>query len=544
MSSPVWYRSLYWRIGLGFVALLAVLLAAQGLVFLWLTGRVAAQWPGRSAAELASSIAADVTQELAIHPALDLNEFVNTKFRTAFRSFAVVMRDGRTAISRRVAPPPSIEHAARVRLFGDVMPAGTGRGGYGFDPGGPRPSPGDPGARWGYGRRDGRGRDGGRGPGPGGWRGGGPGGPFRDDMFGGPRGDRAITFDYAPVTIAGQEAGMVAVPVDPPPLTVAMQNLGPRLVTVALGLLLAGTATGALLVFRPTHRRLQSLQDAARAVGSGEVGIRAPETGGDEVSAFAKAFNEMAGQLEQRTQALETADRARRQLVADVSHELTTPLAAIRGYVETLSMPDLKLDPSTRARYLQIVVEETDRLEHIVGDLLDVARLEGGGGSLALRDVPVAQLFERVRDRHEQVLAQKKIQLQTTAEPAALIVHADANRLEQVLQNLVSNAVRHTPEGGQVRVTAEPRPGGVALGVEDTGPGIPAEHLARVFDRFYKVDVSRAGTGVPSGSGLGLSIVRAIVERHGGTVTAGNSPAGGARFDIWLPQRTGADQHR
>jgi len=328
------------------------------------------------------------------------------------------------------------------------------------------------------------------------------------------------------------------VPVDPPPLSVVMQNLGPTLVTVALGLLLAGTATGALLVFRPTHRRLQSLQDAARAVGSGEAGVRAPETGGDEVSAFAKAFNEMAGQLEQRTQALESADRDRRQLVADVSHELTTPLAAIRGYVETLSMPDLRLDAATRARYLQIVGEETDRLEHIVGDLLDVARLEGGGGSLRLRDVPVGQLFERSRDRHEQLLVLKNIQLQTMANPPELIVHADANRLEQVLQNLVSNAVRHTPEGGQVRVTAEPRPGGVALAVEDTGPGIPAEHLARVFDRFYKVDVSRSGTALPSGSGLGLSIVRAIVERHGGTVTAGNSPAAGARFDIWLPQRT------
>src|SRR5262249_27852043 len=111
----------------------------------------------------------------------------------------------------------------------------------------------------------------------------------------------------------------------------------------------------------------------------------------------------------------------------------------------------------------------------------------------------------------------------------------DAKRLEQALQNLVSNAARHTPEGGHIRVLAERIDAGVRIVVQDTGAGIPSEHLGRVFDRFYKVDVSRAGTTLPSGSGLGLSIVRAIIERHGGRVTAGNASDGGARFEIVLP---------
>lgn len=518
MSDLVWYRSLYWRIAFGFVALLAALLAAQGLVFLWLTGRVAAAWPGRSASELATTIAADVSQQLTTRPDLDLDNYVNERYQSAFRSFAVVMRDGRRAFSRRVLPPPQIERAARNRLYGDLPPGTPREPGFGFG-GRSGGRDGEPGGRRGFGRRDGPAN-----------------GPFgRGDWFRSGGGPSNLAFDFAPVTLLGKEEGVVAVPVEPPPLSVAMRDLGPTLVSVAVGLLVAGTALGALLVFRPTHRRLQSLQAAVGAVGAGRLEARAPETGGDEVTALARSFNEMAGQLEQRTQALESADRARRQLVADVSHELATPLAAIRGYVETLSMPNLPLDAEARARCLRIVGEETDRLEHIVADLLDMARLEGGGGTLVIDDVPVARLFERLRNRHEPALTEKRLTLETAAAPDTLTVRADEKRLEQALQNLVANAARHTPEGGQINVRARPVDAGVQIAVEDTGPGIPPEHLPRVFDRFYKVDVSRTGTTLPSGSGLGLSIVRAIIERHGGSIHAGDGPAGGARFEIFLP---------
>lgn len=522
MSDPVWYRSLYWRIALGFVALLAVLLTIQGLVFLWLTGRVASAWPGRSASELAASMAADLSRELTARADTDISEYVNARYQSTFRSFAVVMADGRVAHSQRVVPPPLIDRAARARLVADGVMV-RGPAGPGFNRGGPGPG-GGPMGRRGTGSSGGPNleylRRGER------FRGGGPG-----------DGDRGLAFEFAVIAIGGREAGVVAVPVEPPPISLAMRALGPRLVTVALALLVAGTAVGALLVFRPTHRRLQALQQAARAIGSGEVSARAPEEGGDEVAALARSFNEMATQLEHRTRALEAVDRTRRQLVADVSHELTTPLAAIRGYVETLSMPDLALDPASRERYLGIVADETDRLEHIVGDLLDVARLEGGGGTLTIEDVPVALLFDRLRHRHAQVLEEKHLQLDEAQEPEQLTIRADAKRLEQALQNLVSNAARHTPAGGRILVTAVAAEDGVHLAVQDTGPGIPPEQLGRVFDRFYKVDASRTGTALPSGSGLGLSIVRAIVERHGGRISASNAPNGGARFEIWLPAR-------
>jgi signal transduction histidine kinase len=501
MPESHWYRSLYWRIALGFVALLAALLIIQGLIFLWMTGRMADFFPSRSPAQFAASLAADVASVIAEHPETDVAAYVHGAYSRSSRAFAIALEDGRTIVSTRV-PTFGLEGVARTRLNEALYP-GRGRGrGFGFGGG---PGAGSP--------RSGR-QPGTRGP----FRGGGPG------------------FEFARIVVHDAVAGMVVVPVEPPPLMLALRDLGPTLAIVALVLLAAGTAVGAVVIFRPVRRRLHGLQEAVRAIGAGERGVRAPESGGDEVSALAQAFNEMAGQLEQRTLALEHANRVRRQLLADVSHELTTPLAAIRGYVETLRMDDVRIGEDARRRYLHIVHEETGRLEHIIGDLLDLARLEGGGGAFALERVPLDQLFARIRHRHEQPLAEKGIRLRIVRDPALVEIDADPHRLEQALQNLVANAIRHTPSGGTVSIHASASDAAVVLTVEDTGRGIPPEHLARVFDRFYKVDESRAGTDVPSGSGLGLSIVRAIVGRHHGTITVSNAPPAGARFEIRLPR--------
>lgn len=340
---------------------------------------------------------------------------------------------------------------------------------------------------------------------------------------------------FAPVVVDGVTVAMVGVTTDPRPLWAAVRDLGPALSIVGVVLLVTGTAVGALLIFRPTHRRLRSLQEAARALGAGQTGVRAVANGGDEVSMLATAFNEMASDLEQRTQALVAVDESRRQLLADVSHELMTPLAAIRGYAETMSMTDLKLDEATRQRYLRIVGDETERMEHIIGDLLDLARAEGGAGVWKREPVRIASLFERVLHRYDPVLQDKSITLERRIGPGVDTVTGDANRLEQAIQNLAANAVRHTPDGGRVVLSADRVEDGVRLAVEDSGTGIPPEHLARVFDCFYKADVSRTGTVVPSGSGLGLSIVQAIVRRHGGRIAAANVDGGGARFEIFLP---------
>ena len=496
MRKWIWHRSLYWRIALGFVALLATMLVLQGIAFLWLTGRAAELLAGRSPTEYAQTLATDLAVSLSARSDLDIDAYLNERYRTTYRAYVVTMRDGRTASSWRVAPPPGLTRAASGRLmFESGSPPGPGLGPRGgFD----------------------RGRD----------------VPGRGRGFGGPPGAGPV---FAPIIVNGQTLGMVAVTSEPRPLIAAVRDFGPTLGLIAVGLLVVGTSLGALLIFRPTHRRLRSLQQAAQAIGEGRAGVRAVESGRDEVATLAATFNEMAARLEQRADALVAADESRRQLLADVSHELMTPLAAIRGYTETLMMPDVSLDERTRTRYLAIVGDETGRLEHIIKDLLDLAGVEGGGGAWAREPVAVASLFERIAHRHHPVLQDKAIVLERTIASDAGEVVGDTNRLEQALQNLAANALRHTPRGGRVRLTADRVDGAVRLVVEDSGPGIPAEHVPHIFDRFYKADMSRTETEVPSGSGLGLSIARAIVLRHGGRIAAGSGRLGGARFELVLP---------
>jgi signal transduction histidine kinase len=498
-ASPVrvWYKSLYWRIAVGFVTLLAALLVGQAMLFLWLTDRFVASPSSRTPQQLADAVARELSGALADDASLDLEAHVRDRFADLRQPFVVIMRDGRRASNRP-----------------DVLPRGfpvaVGRGRPG--PGGARRNlPDMPTA-------DGQRRtqpDGARRP-----RAGGRGGP---------------AYFSAPIVVSNAQVGFVAVPAAPPPIWLLLRELGPTLTWSGLVLLAVGAVVTAALIFRPAHKRLRSLEETARALGEGRTDVRANDAGGDEVAALARAFNRMASDLETRAGALAASDAARRQLLADVSHELMTPLTAIRGYVQTLAMPELNADEPTRQRYLDIVDQETYKLEAMIGDLLDLARLEGGGGSLAIEPVGVAELFRRIADRHGPSIRAKRLSFDVAIVPEDLAVRGDPHRLEQALQNIAANAIRHTPDGGRVELHGERRGERIRIAVRDTGPGIREEHLRHVFDRFYKADPSRAATSTQSGSGLGLSIVRAIVQRHGGTVSAVNAPGGGALFELMLP---------
>jgi len=332
----------------------------------------------------------------------------------------------------------------------------------------------------------------------------------------------------APIVVDGQMTGLVAVPPGRPAPMAALQPLGSALALSGILLLITGAGAASLLIFGPVRRRLRQLEAASARIGAGDTAARASEDGGDEVAALARSFNRMAADLQTRAAALSASDQARRQLLADVSHELMTPLTAMRGYLETLAMAELQLDAPMRERYLGIVEEETRRMERIVGDLLDLARLEGGGSALRRELVDIGALFERVGARHHRELTERGVRLTFRVDPVVRVV-GDPDRLEQALQNLAANALRHAPEGGEITLSAAQGDTHVCIAVRDNGPGIRPEHLPLVFDRFYKADVARA-TG---GSGLGLSIVKAIVERQGGTVGVRNDR--GAVFEILLP---------
>jgi two-component system sensor histidine kinase BaeS len=328
-----------------------------------------------------------------------------------------------------------------------------------------------------------------------------------------------------------------------PPLTGLQRvaaEIGTPLAIGAVLLLIGGTVIATLVIFRPAQARLSAVETAARRFGEGDLSARAPEMGGDEVAAVATAFNRMAADLAARQAQLVEADRARRQLLADVSHELMTPLTAIRGYAETLGLPQFLPASKEGQRAVKVIHEEGERIERLVKELLDLARFEAGGISLALENVDVDEIFERVSERHAQAAQDKGVAIVVEPHEDDIRLVGDPHRLEQALQNLASNALRHTPPGGAVRLGASRENGMVKLTVADNGVGIPAQHLPHVFDRFYKADQSRSQPGRRSlgeggaGSGLGLSIVKAIVERHGGTVSVRSHP-GETVFEIVLP---------
>jgi len=493
--SVPWRRSLYWRIALGLFAFVALMLVAEGALFLWISQRLAGAMPARSPRQLAGLVARDVGAVLARDPTMNLDAYLADQYKGVAQTFFVALRDGRVASNHEdVAPEIVAELRAEMALIAE-------RGG----------------------RR--------RGPRPGGRLdaerfGGDP--PPRRMRPGGPPGSRPIG-EMAPVFVGDAQVGRVIIWAEDRPFWRIVRQLGPTMGVIAATVLAVGTALIALVVFAPVRRRLKDVQGATERLGAGDLAARAPEQGGDEVAALAQSFNRMADELAARARALEASDRTRRQLMADVSHELMTPLTAMRGYIETLTMPEVQLDPQTRQRYMGIITDETHRLEQIIGDLLDLARLEGGM-TLRHERAEVGQLFDRVAARHERETTTRRIALTTHVHPAATSIVGDADRLEQALQNLAANALRHTPDGGQIRLTATRHGDEVVLAIRDDGPGIPPEHLPLIFDRFYKADLSRKAAG---GSGLGLSIVKAIVELHGGTISVRND--NGAVFEVRLP---------
>jgi len=296
----------------------------------------------------------------------------------------------------------------------------------------------------------------------------------------------------------------------------------------------------ALLLVRLLARRLGDLERLAARVAEGDLSARVPNPRGDEIGRVAEQLNRMAERLSAARDALEANDRQRRQLFADITHELVTPLTAIRGTAETLLDPGVQLSAEDRTRYTRGVLEESRRLDRMIRDLFELSRLEAGATPLDRERLDWAALCKNTIERFSPRYASAHLSLTWRESVGEAWVDADGLRLEQVLDNLLVNALRYVPSAGHVMVELS-RPAEAPrtwrLTVQDDGPGLSAEEVRHVFERFYRGDQAR---GVEKsrdlgGSGLGLAIVRQIVERHGGAVRARAASPRGLAIEIDLP---------
>lgn len=295
-------------------------------------------------------------------------------------------------------------------------------------------------------------------------------------------------------------------------------------IAMALGLFLSSALTD----------RIRLLDRAAQAIAHGDLDVRIEPQGRDEMAALARTFNDMVVQLQAAGRKQRELETLRRDLIAWVSHDLQTPLASMRAIVEALA-DGVVTDPETQQRYLATIQKDIRAHSMLIDDLFQMAQLDAGGLALEMDRSSLVDLLSDTLESFSALASQRQVDLIVTSNPGVDNVYMDTRRIGRVLNNLIGNAIRHTPPGGQVRVAARRVPEGVRVDVEDSGEGIAPADMPYVFERFYRGEKSRSReTG---GAGLGLAIARGIVEAHGGAIHVDSHPGQGTAFFFTLPDK-------
>jgi signal transduction histidine kinase len=305
-------------------------------------------------------------------------------------------------------------------------------------------------------------------------------------------------------------------------------------ILVAAGLI-AGL-TGALLLFSgliaSLRRPLEELVDAAGRLAGGDLSTRVKVGGLSETATLGAAFNEMAGELEREASQRDQLDRLKDEFVLTASHELRSPLTSVQGFAELLMLDRASLSPK-QVETVEIILDNCRHLTRLLNDLLDLARSDAGRLALRLAPTELAPLIEETvrtmraqTDRSGQTLTER-------LEPGLPSIEAEADRVRQVLVNLITNAHEYSPEGAAIEVAAHGYGEGVEVSVSDNGPGIPAEQLEPIFERFTRGDAGL--TQRVGGTGLGLAISKSLVELHGGAIAVDSTPGAGSTFRFRLP---------
>ena len=346
-------------------------------------------------------------------------------------------------------------------------------------------------------------------------------------------GDRVPDSDLTlgmPITEDGKTIGVllpIRVPFEEQPREVEFIESTNR--TLLDGALMAAIIALVLGIFlsRTLTRPIRELTRATHAVSEGNLSQQVPIRSNDELGELAKAFNKMSTELSRSV-------NARKQMTADIAHELRTPLSLILGHAEAVHDGVL---PPTRENF-EIIREEAARLEHLINDLRTLSLADAGELTMALQIIEPERLLQEVAALYQYQAQRKNISLELDIPMPLPNIEVDPGRMTQVITNILDNAMHHTPEGGHIILSVKQTGEFVEIAVQDSGPGIPAEILDRIFERFYRTDASRQRDGaVPGGSGLGLAIARSIVQAHNGQLLAESESGKGLRVIIRLPKK-------
>lgn len=344
-------------------------------------------------------------------------------------------------------------------------------------------------------------------------------------------------FSVAPVEIMGQEDCYLYVILGSEQFASTASMIGDSYIVqaalVGLGFVLLVTAGLGLVLFRRLTKRLRRMQDVVAAFEEGHFDPRMEVTTDDEIGQLKRCFNRMADTLVDTLEELRQSDRMRRELVANVSHDLRSPLASIQGYLETVYIKDGELDPEDRQRYIETALKNTQRLNTLVNELFELSKLETKQIEPTIEPFPIAELVQDVVMQYQPRADEQKVDLHAELPERHARVAADIGLVERALSNLIDNAVDYTPEGGWVRVRIDNDHNEVQVEVEDAGPGIPEDDLPHIFERFYRVDKSRCRD--QGGAGLGLAIAKTILELHDCSLDVESTVGEGTTFRFRLP---------
>ena len=277
---------------------------------------------------------------------------------------------------------------------------------------------------------------------------------------------------------------------------------------------------------------LESTSDAARRVARGELDVALPTSQVREVAELNRAFESMSQDLRTSLDRRAALEEERRLFITAIAHDLRTPLFSLRGSLEGLQR-GIVTTPEQRARYLRIAADKANQLEHLIADLFTYTRIEYMGEMPSIDKVDMTRLLRDIVDGERPQADEQGIVFSLDVPVSSLIIDGDGHLLTRAIENIVDNAVRHTPDGGTIRIAAGLQPGEIMVTVTDSGPGFAAEDIPHLFEPLYRAESSRSRkTG---GAGLGLTIAHRIVTAHGGTLTARNAAGGGAELVITLP---------